>query len=153
MKPTHTTIAAWILAASLGAAGGLAHAQATTAAAAGKTAASAAPLAVSAPAAAAPAQAAPTVPAAPSMPAMPVGPAQQPAPAAQPALISVEQAIAAAQKQHPGSTVKDIDMEGKHGIVVYEIELESGWREYKVKVDAATGKVLTSRFEGIAWFD
>ena len=49
--------------------------------------------------------------------------------------------------------IKDIDMEGKHGIMVYEIELASGWREYKVKVDAATGKVLTSRFEGIAWFD
>lgn len=144
MKPTHTTIAAWILAASLGAAGGLAHAQAAASAAAGNTAASAAQQAVSAPATAtvaAPALAAPT--AQPAVPAMP----------AQPALVSVEQAIAAAQKQHPGSTVKDIDMEGKHGIVVYEIELESGWREYKVKVDAATGKVLTSRFEGIAWFD
>ncbi len=140
MKPTHTTIAAWILAASLGAAGGLAHAQA----AAGHAAASAAPQAVSVPATAtvaAPAQAAPT--AQPAVPAIP----------AQPALVSVEQAIAAAQKQHPGSTVKDIDMEGKHGIMVYEIELASGWREYKVKVDAATGKVLTSRFEGIAWFD
>lgn len=140
MKPTHTTIAAWILAASLGAAGGLAHAQAAT----GNTAASASQQAVSAPATAtvaAPALAAPT--AQPAVPAMP----------AQPALVSVEQAIAAAQKQHPGSTVKDIDMEGKHGIMVYEIELASGWREYKVKVDAATGKVLTSRFEGIAWFD
>ncbi len=143
MKPTHTTIATWMLAASLGAAGGLAHAQAAT----GNTAASAAQQAVSAPATAtvaAPALAAPTAqPAVPAMPAMP----------AQSALVSVEQAIAAAQKQHPGSTVKDIDMEGKHGIMVYEIELASGWREYKVKVDAATGKVLTSRFEGIAWFD
>ena len=75
-----------------------------------------------------------------------------PAAVAQPAPIGIEQAIAAAQKHHPGSTVKDIELKGKHGIMVYDIELVSGWKEYDVKVDAATGKVISSRFDGLSVF-
>ena len=62
------------------------------------------------------------------------------------------EAVAAAQKHHPGSKVKDIELKGKHGIMVYDIELVSGWKEYDVKVDAATGKVISSRFDGLSVF-
>ena len=75
-----------------------------------------------------------------------------PAAVAHPAPIGIEQAIAAAQKHHPGSKVKDIELKGKHGIMVYDIELVSGWKEYDVKVDAATGKVISSRFDGLSVF-
>ena len=75
-----------------------------------------------------------------------------PAAVAQPAPIGIEQAIAAAQKHHPGSKFKDIELKGKHGIMVYDIELVSGWKEYDVKVDAATGKVISSRFDGLSVF-
>ena len=75
-----------------------------------------------------------------------------PAAVAQPAPIGIEQAIAAAQKHHPGSKVKDVEIKGKHGIMVYDIELVSGWKEYDVKVDAATGKVISSRFDGVSVF-
>lgn len=75
-----------------------------------------------------------------------------PAAVAQPAPIGIEQAIAAAQKHHPGSKVKDVEIKGKHGIMVYDIELVSGWKEYDVKVDAATGKVISSRFDGLSVF-
>ena len=75
-----------------------------------------------------------------------------PAAVAQPAPIGIEQAIAAAQKHHPGRKVKDIELKGKHGIMVYDIELVSGWKEYDVKVDAATGKVISSRFDGLSVF-
>ena len=75
-----------------------------------------------------------------------------PAAVAQPAPIGIAQAIAAAQKHHPGSKVKDIELKGKHGIMVYDIELVSGWKEYDVKVDAATGKVISSRFDGLSVF-
>ena len=75
-----------------------------------------------------------------------------PAAVAQPAPIGIEQAIAAAQKHHPGSKVKDIELKGKHGIMVYDIELVSGWKDYDVKVDAATGKVISSRFDGLSVF-
>ena len=75
-----------------------------------------------------------------------------PAAVAQPAPIGIEQAIAAAQKHHPGSKVKDIELKGKHGIMVYDSELVSGWKEYDVKVDAATGKVISSRFDGLSVF-
>ena len=75
-----------------------------------------------------------------------------PAAVAQPAPIGIEQAIAAAQKHHPGSKVKDIELKGKHGVMVYDIELVSGWKEYDVKVDAATGKVISSRFDGLSVF-
>ena len=79
-------------------------------------------------------------------------PVTAPAAVAQPAPIGIEQAIAAAQKHHPGSKVKDIELKGKHGIMVYDIELVSGWKEYDVKVDAATGKVISSRFDGLSVF-
>ena len=79
-------------------------------------------------------------------------PVTAPAAAPQPAPIGIEQAIAAAQKHHPGSKVKDIELKGKHGIMVYDIELVSGWKEYDVKVDAATGKVISSRFDGLSVF-
>ena len=75
-----------------------------------------------------------------------------PAAVAQPAPIGIEQAIAAAQKHHPGSKVKDIELKSKHGVMMYDIELVSGWKEYDVKVDAATGKVISSRFDGLSVF-
>lgn len=46
-------------------------------------------------------------------------PVTAPAAAPQPAPIGIEQAIAAAQKHHPGSKVKDVEIKGKHGIMVY----------------------------------
>ena len=79
-------------------------------------------------------------------------PVTVPAAAPQPASIGIEQAIAAAQKHHPGSKVKDVEIKSKHGVMMYDIELVSGWKEYDVKVDAATGKVISSRFDGVSVF-
>lgn len=97
------------------------------------------------------AQAKPASPAASQM--APV-PAEQTLPAATPAVpatISIEQAIAIAQKHHPGGRVKDVEMDVEWGRRVYEIEVVGAdWREYDMKIDAVTGKVLSNRRD---WFD
>lgn len=83
----------------------------------------------------------------------------QPAPAAQtvPATpgvaptISMEQAIAIAQKHHPGGRIKDVEMDVEWGRRVYEIEVVGAdWHEYDMRIDAVSGKVLSNRKE---WFD
>ena len=81
-------------------------------------------------------------------------PAQAPAlaPAAYPQpTISLEQAIAIAEKHIPGGKVKDVEMDYEWGRMVYEVEVVApGWREYDVMIDATTGKILFSRLD---WFD
>ncbi|MDO4795137.1 MAG: PepSY domain-containing protein [Brachymonas sp.] len=67
------------------------------------------------------------------------------------ATISMEQAIAIAEKHHPGGRVKDVEMDVEWGRRVYEIEVVGAdWREYDMKIDAVTGKVLSNRRD---WFD
>ncbi|MDO4770153.1 MAG: PepSY domain-containing protein [Brachymonas sp.] len=65
--------------------------------------------------------------------------------------ISMEQAIAIAEKHHPGGRIKDVDMDVEWGRRVYEIEVVGAdWYEYDMKIDAVTGKVLSNRRD---WFD
>lgn len=65
--------------------------------------------------------------------------------AAQPA-VSLEQAIAAAEKHHPGSRAVESDLDYDFGRAVYEVEVLTPQHEkFEVKVDANTGKVLSSR--------
>lgn len=65
--------------------------------------------------------------------------------------ISMEQAVAIAEKHHPGGRIKDVDMDVQWGRKVYEIEVVGAdWREYDMKIDAVTGKVLSNRRD---WFD
>lgn len=73
------------------------------------------------------------------------------APAGIPGTISMEQAIAIAEKAHPGGRVKDVEMDVEWGRRVYEIEvMGADWYEYDMKIDAVTGKVLSNRRD---WFD
>ena len=126
------TLSAVFAAVSLLAAGSWAHAN---------------PAAQAASAAAAPVQAAQPVAPLPAAPVAPVA-----APAAYPqATISLEQAIAIAEKHISGGKVKDVELDYEWGRMVYEMEVMApGWREYDVVIDATTGKVLSSRLD---WFD
>ena len=79
----------------------------------------------------------------------PGGAAAQPAPAAQPqGRISLQQAIAAAEKHHPGGTATKAELDTEWGQAVYEVEVRMPNRqEYDVKIDASNGKVLSSRLD------
>ena len=75
--------------------------------------------------------------------------AVQPVPAVQPqGRISLQQAIAAAEKHHPGGTATKAELDTKWGQAVYEVEVRMPNRqEYDVKIDASNGKVLSSRLD------
>ena len=135
---TSATLSAVFAAVSLLAAGNWAHAT---------------PAAQAASAAAAPVQTVQPVAPLPAAPVAPVAaPAAPAAPAAYPqATISLEQAIAIAEKNISGGKVKDVELDYEWGRMVYEMEVMApGWREYDVVIDATTGKVLSSRLD---WFD
>lgn len=75
--------------------------------------------------------------------------ATQPVPAVQPqGRISLQQAIAAAEKHHPGGTATKAELDTEWGQAVYEVEVRMPNRqEYDVKIDASNGKVLSSRLD------
>ena len=75
--------------------------------------------------------------------------AVQPVPAVQPqGRISLQQAIAAAEKHHPGGTATKAELDTEWGQAVYEEEVRMPNRqEYDVKIDASNGKVLSSRLD------
>lgn len=62
--------------------------------------------------------------------------------------ISMERAIAIAQKKVPGGRVKKAERDVEMGRLVYEVEIVTRDRkEYDIKVDAHTGKILSTRME------
>lgn len=65
------------------------------------------------------------------------------------ARISMDRAIAIAQKQVPGGgRVKKAELDRERGRLVYEIEIVTRERkEYDIKVDAQTGKIVSRRVE------
>ncbi|MDO4770154.1 MAG: PepSY domain-containing protein [Brachymonas sp.] len=64
------------------------------------------------------------------------------------ARISMERAIAIAQKHVPNGRVKKAELDHEQGRLVYEVDLVTRDRkEYDVKVDARTGKVISSRVD------
>lgn len=75
--------------------------------------------------------------------------AVQPVPAVQPqGRISLQQAIAVAEKHHPGGTATKAELDTEWGQAVYEVEVRMPNRqEYDVKIDASNGKVLSSRLD------
>ena len=63
-------------------------------------------------------------------------------------VISMEQAIAAAERHHPGGKAFKAELDRERGRTVYEVEVEMPNRqEYDVKVDATSGKVISSRLD------
>lgn len=62
--------------------------------------------------------------------------------------ISMERAIAIAQKHVKGGRVKKAERDVEMGRLVYEIEIVTRDRkEYDIKVDAITGKIVSSRMD------
>jgi uncharacterized membrane protein YkoI len=65
------------------------------------------------------------------------------------AKITMEQAIAIAQKARPGTiTDKELEREKGGSGLRYSFDIESGKKTYEVGVDAKTGKVLEVSTEG-----
>lgn len=64
------------------------------------------------------------------------------------ARISMERAIAIAQKHVPNGRVKKAELDREQGRLVYEVDIVTRDRkEYDVKVDAHTGQVISSRVD------
>ena len=61
------------------------------------------------------------------------------------AKISYEQAKEIALAKVGGGTVKEIDLDYEHGVLVYEVEVKYNDVEYDVDVNAATGEVVKFR--------
>ena len=62
--------------------------------------------------------------------------------------ITMEQAIAAAEQNHPGGKATKAELDHEWGKAVYEGEVKMPNRqEYDVKVDASTGKIISSRLD------
>lgn len=62
--------------------------------------------------------------------------------------ISLTQAVAAAEKHHPGSQAVQADLDSKMGKVIYEVEVVSADKQvHEVTVDAVTGQVLHSELD------
>ncbi len=56
--------------------------------------------------------------------------------------ITLEEAIAIAQKQFPDKTIKETEKESENGKQVWEVEFTDGT---KVEIDATTGEILESK--------
>lgn len=56
--------------------------------------------------------------------------------------ISSQRARSIAQAHYPSAQVSDVDLERKRGRAYYEVDLEDRRYDYKVKIDANTGKVI-----------
>ena len=48
-----------------------------------------------------------------------------------------------AARQVGGGEVLDIDFERNDGRLVFDVEVINDWREYDVKIDATTGRILS----------
>ncbi|MDM5210325.1 PepSY domain-containing protein [Peribacillus sp. NJ4] len=62
------------------------------------------------------------------------------------AKISMDQAEKIALKEVDGQ-VTDAELDSENGILVYELEISQGQKEYDVVVDATTGKVLKNQLD------
>ncbi|MFB7639462.1 PepSY domain-containing protein [Peribacillus butanolivorans] len=62
------------------------------------------------------------------------------------AKISMDQAEKIALKKVDGQ-ITDVELDSENGILVYELEINQGQKEYDVVVDATTGKVLTTELD------
>ena len=62
--------------------------------------------------------------------------------------ISLEQAMAAARQQHADGKISKVELEGEKGKTHYEVELvDAKGQVFELKIDAATGKVLSSKLD------
>ncbi|MGM8897797.1 MULTISPECIES: PepSY domain-containing protein [unclassified Psychrobacter] len=70
---------------------------------------------------------------------------------AQATKVSLKQAVATASKEAAGSLVSaeldDNDSDAQNGNSVYELEFSTDTTSYEIKVDATTGKIVTSETE------
>ncbi|MBB2740295.1 UNVERIFIED_ORG: putative membrane protein YkoI [Microbispora rosea subsp. rosea] len=78
--------------------------------------------------------------------------AAAPAPLSSTASVSVSQtsvtrsqAIAIAMRRVPGARVTEVEREWEHGHRTWKVELRKGYREYKVYVAIATGRIVKFR--------
>ncbi|RRN74804.1 hypothetical protein EI200_00050 [Peribacillus simplex] len=62
------------------------------------------------------------------------------------AKISMDQAEKIALKEVEGQ-VTDAELDSENGILVYELEINQGQKEYDVVIDATTGKVLKNQLD------
>ncbi|MBK5485279.1 PepSY domain-containing protein [Peribacillus sp. TH16] len=62
------------------------------------------------------------------------------------AKISMDQAEKIALKKVDGQ-ITDVELDSENGILVYELEINQGQKEYDVVVDATTGKVLKTELD------
>ncbi|MFY0783600.1 PepSY domain-containing protein [Peribacillus simplex] len=62
------------------------------------------------------------------------------------AKISMDQAEKIALKEVDGQ-VTDAELDSENGILVYELEISQGQKEYDVVIDATTGKVLKNQLD------
>ncbi|MGY3312092.1 putative membrane protein YkoI [Peribacillus simplex] len=62
------------------------------------------------------------------------------------AKISMDQAEKSALKEVEGQ-VTDAELDSENGILVYELEINQGQKEYDVVIDATTGKVLKNQLD------
>lgn len=47
---------------------------------------------------------------------------------------------------HPGSTIRDADIDNKHGRIIYEVELvDAQGVEWDIDIDAKTGEVVQNK--------
>ncbi len=63
------------------------------------------------------------------------------------AAITSKEALSIAEKNFPGSSVKDISVDVKKGTTFYEIESFKGNREQAIKIDANSGQVVEHEIE------
>lgn len=61
--------------------------------------------------------------------------------------LTANEAQMIALQQVPDAEVKKIELDEKHGQLVYEIELRKGYSEYDVEIDAITGTVLKCKID------
>lgn len=62
--------------------------------------------------------------------------------------ISARQAASIAARHHRGRAVK-VELDRERGRLVYEVDVVSGRREYDVKVDAYTGRIISSKLDDV----
>lgn len=61
--------------------------------------------------------------------------------------ITSKEALNIAEKNFPGSSVKDISLDAKRGTAFYKIESFKGNREQVIKIDANSGQVVKHEIE------
>lgn len=66
--------------------------------------------------------------------------------------ISAQKAAAIAERHHHGRAVK-VELDRERGRLVYEVDVVAGRREYDVKVDAYTGRIISSKLDDTDYDD